>query len=199
MELTKQPQTEVEYWETIEELGGYIWSTNHGLCHGHIKDPDGKIAESINDAMAISDRLVTELNEKFGVIHPRDCPSVEPGQQAPPLPDGKIYYWDWYKRMKESCYRKDYEGIICSACPFSKGLERMISLGGVIPCGVFRGMMYRLRVPYQCGMLSSDSWGQGMLYNEIGKKAGSDALTQFLNKEQELKTKFESERTEAAN
>lgn len=190
MELIKQPETEVEYWEAIEGLGGYIWSTNHGLCHGHIEDKDGEVAKSIDEARGISERLVTELGEKFGVIHPKDCPRVEPGQQAPPPPDGKVYYWDWYKRMKEACYRKDYDGIICSACPLSEGLERMIALGGVIPCGVFRGMMYRLSVPYQCGMLRLDDWNQQKLYDEITKKGGSDALTQFQKKEQELKDKF---------
>lgn len=191
MKLTKQPETEVEYWEAIEVFGGYIWSTNHALCHGRIEDSSGKVAKSIEEAVAISERLIVELGEKFGVMHPRDCPKVEPGQQLPPPPDGKVYYWDWYKRMKESCYRRDYESIICSACPFSEGSERMISLGGVIPCGVFRGTMYKLSIPYQCGMLMPDNWNQERLYAEIAKKGGLTALAQFQSKEQELKAKFE--------
>jgi len=191
MKLKKQPETEVEYWEAIEELGGYIWSTNHELCHGRIEDEDGKIAKSIEEATQISERLVTELGEKFGVIHPRDCPRVEPGQPIPPPPDGKVYYRDWYKRMKEACYRQDYEGIICSACPFSEGLQRMIELGNVIPCGIFSGMIYRLHAPYECGMLGVDGWSIEKLYAEIIGRSGQDGLAQFQKKEKELRNKPE--------
>ena len=187
MKLTKQPQTEVEYWEAIEWLGGYIWSTNHGLRHGHIEDKVGEVAKSIEDARKISERLVVELGEKFGVIHPRDCPRVGPGQPVPPPPDGKVYYRDWYNRMKESCYREDYEGIICSACPFSEGLQPMISLGGVVPCGIFQGRLYKLIAPYKCGMLGMVGWNTEKLYVEIIMEAGRNALMQFQKKEKEIR------------
>lgn len=190
MELKKQPETEVEYWEAIEGLGGYIWSTNHGLCHSHIEDKDGKVVESIKEAVQISERLVVEIGKKFGVIHPRDCPKVEPGQPIPPPPDGKVYYRDWYCRMKSLFIREDYEGIICSACPFSKGLQFMIALGGVVPCGIISGAIYRLSRPYECNMLHSNDWDTEKLYKEIVRKAGPNSLTQFQEKEKELENRF---------
>src|SRR3989338_4240536 len=144
MEITKQPQTEVEYWKAIEGLGGYFWSTNHGLCHGHIEDKDGEVAKSIEDARKISERLAVELGEKFGVIHPR-------------------------------------------ACPFSEGLQPMIALGGVVPCGIFPGMLYKLIAPYECYMLWAEGWNTEKLYEKIVMKAGWYALMQFQKKEKEIR------------
>lgn len=132
MELVKQPETEVEYWEAIEALGGYIWRTKHD---GRMALND-EIEKSLQSAEELSERLVAEIGEKFGII---DYPKFEFGQTPPLAPEGKTYYWDWYKRMKQEVYRKEYEGLICSACPLSTGLEHMVALGGVIPCGVWRG------------------------------------------------------------
>lgn len=188
MELKKQPETELEYWETIEGLGGFIWRMNHDLSDGRIEDPTGGIDKDISDARTISDRLVRELGEKFGVIHPSDCPKMEIGQELPPAPEGKIYYWDWYKNMKAEVYKADYEKLICSACPFSEGVERMMSLGGVIPCSVFSGMIYRLLAPYACAMVRDDLWSTDRLYSEIQSQHGDDALTIFKTKEEELKS-----------
>ncbi len=190
MELNKQPTTEVEYWEVIEELGGYIWRLNHDLADGRIKDKDGKIAKSIGEMNNLLERLIIEIGKKFGVIHPKDCPKVRLGQQAPPPWEGKIYYWDWYKKMKEICYRKEYKNIICSACPLSTGLDRMIALGGVIPCGVFRGSIYNLSMPYECGMLGRHNWSREELYKEITNQGGIKSLKKFKRKEKRLKDKF---------
>jgi hypothetical protein len=189
VELVKQPETEVEYWEAIEALGGYIWSTNHSLCHGRM-EPSVEIEKFLQSAGEMSERLVVEIGEKFGVIHPKDCPRVEVDQTPPPAPEGKTYYWDWYKRMKQDVYRKEYEDLICSACPLSDGLERMVALGGIIPCGVFRGTIYRLRAPYQCAMTEHEIWSEQKLHEEIAKKAGETALSQFQKKERELKDKL---------
>lgn len=190
MELVKQPETEVEYWEVIEALGGYIWHTNHELGHGRM-EPSDEIEKSLQSAGQLSERLVAEIGEKFGVIHPKDCLKVEFGQTPPPAPDGKKYYWDWYKQMKQEIYRKEYEGLICSACPLSDGLERMVALGGVIPCGVWRGMIYRLRVPYQCAMTDHlGNWSETKLHEEIVKKAGWTAMEQFQRKEDKLRDKL---------
>ncbi len=184
----KQPVTETDYWEAIEGLGGFIWSTNHGLSHGRIEDPDGEISKAIKEAGELSVRFLKEISEKFGIIPPNDYPKVEQGQTLPPAPEGKTYYWDWYKKMKHDCYQRDYDGIICSACPFSEGVERMIDLGGVIPCSVFRGMIYHLRAPYECGMLTN--WKREELYQKILNKSDNEVLLKFQNKEKELKEKL---------
>lgn len=190
MELTKQPETEVQYWETIETLGGYIFSTSHALRHGHIKDRDGEVAKSIEDAGQISERLVTELGNKFGVIHPKDCPMVKPGQTDLSPPEGKVYYRDWYNGMKRAHYREYYDSIICSACPFSTGLQVMIDLGGV-PCGIFPGKLYKLIVPYECGIIGTvDDWNTEELYKKIAKEVDQNALVQFQEKEKKLKDEF---------
>lgn len=185
MQLKKQPETELEYWEAIEGLGGFIWSMNHDLADGRMEDSTGGIARDVNDAQTISDRLVRELGEKFGVIHPADCPKVPFGQTSPPAPEGKTYYWDWYQRMKRESYRAEYAKLICSACPFSEGVEQMIRLGGSIPCGVFRGAMYRLAAPHVCGM--TRDWDQAKLHGEILVRHGAEALAAFQRKEAELK------------
>jgi len=188
MELTKQPETELEYWVAIEELGGFVWRMNHDLGDGRIEDPTGKIDQAIASAREISERLVTELS-RFGVIHPKDCPEVPLGQKPPPAPEGKIYHWDWYKKMKTESYQRAYDGIICSACPFSKGVEHMIALGGVIPCSVFHGMLYRLRAPHACGMIDGrfNFWTEAMLSKRIRhRKNGKAILAAFRAKRAEL-------------
>jgi len=186
MELTKQPETEMEYWDTIESLGGFAWQMNHDLADGRITDPKGGIAKDIVDARKISDRLVTELGEKFGVIHPKDCPRVESGQEKPPAPEGKIYYWDWYHKMKTESYQREYEGIICSACPFSEGVERMIATSGRIPCRLFQGSMSRLRAPHVCGMISWGGLTEEQLFLQIRTEKGEDALVAFKAKMEKL-------------
>jgi len=185
MEIKKQPETELEYWETIESLGGFIWRMNHDLADGRIKDPTGDIDKEIAEAREISTRLIGEMDGKFGVIH---YPKVKVGQNLPPAPKGKIYYWDWYKKMKAEAYSAEYEKLICSACPFSEGIEEMINLGGVIPCSVFRGMIYRLSAPNACAMVCDKLWNKDGLYKEIQRQHGEEALTVFKKKEEKLKS-----------
>lgn len=191
MKLTKQPETEMEYWGIIEELGGFIFSMEHNLADGRIQDPSGGIGRDIQDSRQISARLVSELGGKFGVIPPQDYPKVEFGQELPKAPEGKIYYRDWYHKMKKLARSIDYEKIICSACPFSEGIEKMISLGGMIPCGAFVGSLYKLRAPHICGMLTTNVWGEKELRQEIVHKGGEVALVRFKIKEAGLKALFD--------
>lgn len=191
MELKKHPETEREYWEAIESLGGYIFSTNHGLLRGHIEDPKGKVVKSIEEAKALQQQLAREISEKFGVILYQDYPKFEAGKTLPPAPAGKIYYREWYDKMKREAYSQDYEGLICSACPFSEGLDQMISMGGSIPCGVWSGTINRLRAPHLCAKVTSSDWTDETLEKEIVRKGGSKALTQFRKKKRELLAKFE--------
>jgi hypothetical protein len=194
LKLKKQPETELEYFEVIEGLGGFSWRMNHDLADGRIEDPDGKIGAGINEIQALLEQLVSEVCEKFGVIHPKDCPKrsikdIQNDVPVPPAPEGKKYYWDWYEKQKRESYSKEYGGLICSACPFSEGLERMMTLGGQIPCGEFRGSIYHLSAPYRCEMLENrwgDGWTQEYLFERIRREHGEEALERFRTKLQAL-------------
>lgn len=192
MELKKHPETELKYFETIEGLGGFSWKMNHDLADGRIKDPDGRLGADIQQIQGVLEQLVSEVCDKFGVIHPRDCPKrnledITHDVPLPSAPEGKTYYWDWYKRIKRESYSKEYEGLICSACPLSEGLERMMALGGQIPCGKWRGSLYRLQAPHLCGMLTYGDWTETELYaNILTTEHGIEALEAFQAKLKEL-------------
>lgn len=188
MKLEKEPQTEVEYWMIIEALGGYAWAMDHDLADGRIQDPKGEIDKEIEDARQISIRFVLELGEKFGVIAPKDCPKVKIGEKPPRAPKGKIYYWNWYEKMKKLVYKIEYEKIICSACPFSTGAKNM---GAHIPCGVFPGILYRLHEPFVCGMITSNLWTREELLQNIRKGGGEVTIVRFKIKEIGLKSLFD--------
>ena len=196
VKLKKWPKTETEYWMAIEELGGFSWRMNHDLADGRIEDPKGAIDKEIQEAVEIQKKLVAKLKEKFGVIPPDECPQKEIDKELPPAPEGKIYYWNWYHKMKEQAYREEYQGIICSACPFSKGVEYMISMGGHIPCGLIQGSIYRLHAPYACGMLNFGDMSEEDLHKAIQKK-GEKALRLFLAKRDALKKTYKASRVPA--
>lgn len=184
MKLEKEPETEAEYWLTIDALGEYTWRMNHDLGDGRIKDPDCSVAQSISDGEKILERLVSEVCQKFGVIHPKDTPKTEPGKERSPAPESKIYYHDWYDKMLSIAYKSAYQNIICSACPFSEGAG---SLRGRIPCSVFPGMAYRLKAPHICVMLEwGKHWTRERLYKEILAKTDGKTLQAFKDKEREL-------------
>ncbi len=187
MKLLKNPETEMEYWGVIEGLGGFAWRMNHDLADGRIEDKTGGVDKDIQEAQELSAKLVSELKEKFGVIPPEECPKLKLGEKAPPAPEGKIYYWDWYQKMKELYWRVDYEKLICGACPFSKGVEEMIRMGGNIPCGRINGSIYQLRPSFQCHFTHFRELTPEQLYGEILKKGGEPALISFKVREAGLK------------
>lgn len=190
IELKNQPQTEEEYWRVIEDLGAFQFGTNHGLAHESIKDPDGKIRESLESAHTLQQTLAREISEKFGVILPQDYPNKESRDGQPPAPEGKTYYWDWYEAQKRLALTAGYDKIICSACPLSEGLEAYIRAGGErIPCKPFTGTMYKLVFPYSCGMVSPSAgdWTRSDLMENIIKEGGLVAANEFIAKEEKLR------------
>ncbi|KKQ45755.1 MAG: hypothetical protein US63_C0011G0023 [Candidatus Moranbacteria bacterium GW2011_GWC2_37_8] len=184
MELKKWPETEMEYWTSIEGLGGFVWRMNHDLADGRIEESKG-MNKDLKDAQEIMEKLVSEIFIKFSVVAPQNCPRKEFDKEMPKAPEGQIWYRDWCNKMKKEAYAGAYAKIICSACPLSEGLEKYISLGQV-PCGVFSGYIYELRKPYECAMLSSH-WTREKLLAEIQKEGGDDAVSAFEKKEKELK------------
>ncbi len=168
VELNHHPETDLEYWEAIDGLGGFSWHMNHDLADGRITDTEGRVDQAIEEIKELSKTLVEEIEEKFGVIPPSKCPQTE---EKPPAPTGKVYYWDWYKKMKRRYYQKEYEGIICSACPFSEGVEVMIAMGGGIPCSFKNPTLLggRITIPWRCPIL--ESINEARFFKELQEKA----------------------------
>ncbi|MFH1445621.1 MAG: hypothetical protein ABIF08_04020 [Nanoarchaeota archaeon] len=182
--LKKQPKTEMDYWSLIEELGGHIFWSRHDI-HRVPEEKRDKVWDFIEGAQRFQEYLVNEIVEKFGVILPKDSPNRY-DKNVPPAPEGKIYYWDWYSKMKREFYSKEYEAIICSACPLSDGLDRVI-VSGDIPCSVWRGALFKLTVPYECAMVTTGTWTEKKLFQKIFKKCGKSAITRFLEKRNSLR------------
>lgn len=193
MKLTKQPLTELEYWEAIESLGGFIWSTEHGISRGHIDYPNPLIDRDLREAFEIQKKLVFELSQKFGVITPYDYPKVEDGQELPPAPEGKIYYWDWYHKVECEYSLIEYQKLPCSACPFSKGFELFIP-SHKVSCGFYPddNNEFKSHHIYSCGIVTfSMSYYDKQIsiediYDRILKDYGQEALDVFKKKELEI-------------
>jgi len=197
--LKRHPETEVEYWVSIETLGGFIWRMNHDLADGRIKDPTGGIDKDILEARKVSEQLVEELWEKFGVVSPKNCPELTlaqrmAGQKLPPAPFGMEYYWDWYYRMKKFTHDAMYENDICSACPYSRGNN-----GNGIDCGLYGGMASNLTPNYiGCLMIKEMGyWAEAYTMDEFLKKLetehGKSACNRFLVKLEALKIMTQKE------
>jgi len=183
MKLKKWPATEQEYWETIESLGEIIWRMDHDLADGRIRDPEGRVAQNIDDSQKLLEKLVAELEEKFGIIS-TNHPAKTDGEYPDP-PKGQRWYWVWYGEMKDSLLQKEYEEIICSACPLSEGVH---VFSYRIPCSIFPGILNRLRASFLCEMLCPElGWMRESLLAEMKKTGGEEGLQRFLEKEKQLK------------
>jgi hypothetical protein len=105
MKVYEQPQTEQEYWETIEVLGNSIRHLDREISHGIVEDPKGRHLKFINKTKARLEQLVEELTEKFNILLPQDSPHPIPGQPVPIAPKGKRNYWEWYDKMKAKKFK----------------------------------------------------------------------------------------------
>ncbi len=132
MELGFKPQTELEYYLVIEELGGMRWSIEHDLSHPerHKYTDEQRIKGSsqVVDLYELQTKLVNELKEKFGVIPPNE--EVSESQRA---------YWDWYKEMKVQYNTMVYKKDICYLCPFKGNEEYLIHNPNAINCNKING------------------------------------------------------------
>lgn len=193
MELAKQPETELEYWEAIEWIGGYIWSTMHAINRGHLEDADGAIAKDVASARDIQQKLVDEIIEKFGVIHPKDCPKPKSGSGVIPAPEGKIYYWDWYHKLEREYSLIEYQKLPCSACPFSQGFEPFIS-SHKVSCTFYPDDNNEFKSHHirRCGAVtfSLSYYGEQLSIEDVCQRIlqdhGPEALEAFKNKQSEI-------------
>ena len=186
MQLTKKPETEMDFWQAIESLGGFIYYTGHDIRSGFIKDSQGTIQKEMEEAKRISEELVNELHARFNVIPPDRYPRRESDGTWPVPPKGKRWYWEWYEAYKREYHEAEFKKLICSACALCEGIDEFMN--GYIPCSVFPGMLYRLRAPRQCGMVAPQGeWTRKQLLAKIRTQGGVEASRQFLKKEKELR------------
>lgn len=175
--------TELDYWYAIHSLGGFIWRTHHERFHGRIEDSE-ELLSVYQRARAQSEQLVDELWEKFGVVHPKNCPQVKIGQKMPEAPFGMQWYWDWYDNTKELVERAVHESTVCAACPYSRGPSLSF-----VACSLFQGMLMELcpdqsscimiKRPGDSGVLD---WGvpEEEFLAQMETEHGSDAVQRWL-------------------
>ena len=85
--LEREPETEREYWATIESLKSFIFRTEECISNGRVAKT-AEIEKDLEEKHALVERLVSDLDPRFGVL-----PDPEP-------PKGKMWYSDWHRRMK---------------------------------------------------------------------------------------------------
>ena len=120
MEATKLAQlksminnaTELKCWQYIDALGGHIFKMEHDYADGLDKNPE--LEEAIEDTKHACEILIDTVCEKYQIIPIKDYPKVaegpprlgEAGQPLPAAPEGKTYYWDWYKKIEAEASKK---------------------------------------------------------------------------------------------
>lgn len=151
----KRPQTEMEYWKLIDflECESQLMWLNY--TRGNMRWPKEKILKHLANTDKRLSELLREIGDKFGVIPPRESPKGvrEGSSDIPPAPEGKIYYWDWHQKMEQECYEAEYEGLICSACPYSKGFGEFVFMAGRIQCKLSRDSFKKLVYSFSCPFL----------------------------------------------
>ena len=124
----REPETEEDYWEIIEGLGGLGWRMNHDLADGRpwTAGTEGSVT-SIHSQL---ESIVLVACLKFGIIHPH---------QPELTPEGTREYWEWYGGTKAKIFGNEYDRSVCSSCAMSEGKERYD--GGGVPCKLVNGFM----------------------------------------------------------
>jgi hypothetical protein len=129
MKLVKEPdepKTELDYWLAIESLGEIAYSTRRLIARGDIEDSDGSSTNDVEDALTAQARFVDQIVEKFGVILPTCHRPSEQEIDDMEAPEGQVHYWAWYRRQEREWSLSVYSPLLCSVCPFSRGLEVFI-------------------------------------------------------------------------
>ena len=101
MKLIKNPETQLEYWEVIEELGTLIVCFIFNLPDLNLANDFIEKDDDINiyEISFIINQMLNEIGEKFGITRPY-------GDTKPDILPNQIYYWDWYGNLKKEFYEK---------------------------------------------------------------------------------------------
>jgi hypothetical protein len=206
-EWKKPLVTEMDYWSAIETIGSYRHSTEHGFMRGRLNTEQDGSSVLISSARAYlqQKRLVEELEEKFGVVAPQNCPQLTmeqrlAGEKPPEAPEGKRWYWDWYKDMGAQWEKKDYEDEVCSGCPYSEGPAGKV----FIKCSLFNGCASRLHPDKASCLVLSRPWGGGTdddysqdeFFAKMREEHGDDAVKKFFSHRAAIQLEIEKERSQ---
>ncbi|MFX1476700.1 MAG: hypothetical protein ACFFCI_01085 [Promethearchaeota archaeon] len=182
----------------FEYLGGHIYYYNQNLAGKQINALNMIISQQFESASQRIEKIRQELCTNFGIVDLRDYPETDLWDPLPKPPFGKIYYLDWVKEIKKKYNKIAYKSLICSNCPYSKGVEGMYT--DIIPCGLINGVIYLLDKPYLCRFIDYDirrkdfldnKYPEKEFYEKIEKEHGKRALKKFTKKQRKLKRKFE--------
>lgn len=128
-EIIAKLETEQEFWEAIEEMGGFLWRMNHDLADGRIEESGG-ISQDLVNIAEVQKSVVAEMCKRFNVVPREEEPKRDIGEELPAPPKGKVWYWQWYGRVKKKVLGAEYDTFICSKCPYSRGRKSYIASGG---------------------------------------------------------------------
>jgi len=196
-ELPERPTTPEGYFALIDGLGGQahfmhriqVREERYASREGREPRKDHDFSSDVSRAHEIADILATELEAKFGIIHPKNCPKPDADGKYPDPPEGKQWYRPWFDKMREQWLQSEFDKHICSSCPFNEGIG---SFSYRIPCGSpARGglMMNRLVRLHVCGLVDNEKWTRKEMLAAIEEKGGKEGLRLFLEKEQALTPK----------
>lgn len=187
MNFKKKPETEKEFYEIIRYIEKVVGGIKSDASSERITK---EIAErKIKRYKDLLEVLFSALGLRYNIVFPENFSSKnEDMATMPNAPSGKIWYQDWYRKMKIECRKTEYEGIICSACPLSEGAEAFAS-GKYIPCIPWGAGLCSLGKPHECAMISPPQfrWKREELLAEIRKTGGGEeAVKKFERKEATL-------------
>lgn len=197
LKLDPHPETELEYWEAIEGLGSAMYMNARLIRRGDIEDTDGSISQGIEDMAKFQKKLFDEICEKFGIIPFEDSPKTEAEQKACVPPDGKIFYWVWYRKLEREYSQIKYNQLLCSVCPFSQGLDAFIP-SHIVHCDFDQNVMKEFRHHHirLCPKVahSTDFGGEEVTLEDIHSAIllnhGQEVLDVFLSKQNEVGSRF---------
>lgn len=186
-------KTERDLWLIIEVYGGEIFIINRQANKGNIDEEFAN--KQIPAYKTIQTKALEQITQRFGVVlYPKGFDGNV--GNLPPLPEGKKYYWDWYKEWKLLILQEALESMICSACPFFGDVNE---LSRHIPCTILpSGMtLCNLHPAWRCGLVPSGAKNLepgemtiDQLHEKIKKKGGKIALEKFVKKEKDLQNAY---------
>ncbi|MFX1476694.1 MAG: hypothetical protein ACFFCI_01055 [Promethearchaeota archaeon] len=183
----------------FEYLGGHIYYYNQNLAGKQINELTMILNQQYESASQRIEKIRQNLCTNFGIVDIVNYPETDLWDPLPKPPFGKIYYLDWVKEIKKKYNKSAYKNLICSGCPYSKGVEWMNTFNEV-PCELVNGALYLLKKPYLCKFIDLyieqkdplfQQYPEKEFYEKIEKEHGKRALKRFTKKQRKLKRKFE--------
>ncbi|MFA6098734.1 MAG: hypothetical protein WCV50_03085 [Patescibacteria group bacterium] len=197
MEKKERRLTQLQIWFKLDDIDSFFHQLrSRAGCqwlrvshHGS----DFLIKQEVERARIVYSELIAELGERFGVIPPPATQEIADYQGMHKAPAGRIYYREWYERMRAKYYEEIYRQLICSACPFSTGIGAFTE-DNRYPCrkAPEEGMLMVTDL-HICGMVVRKRYGKGDVgwteqewYDAILQEYESTRLRQVKAKQKRL-------------